>query len=1151
MTRSILRTIALSLAAVMFFTTVVAAVPDNLHAAESGGSHISRTIGIAPTATTSSPGALTFSYPRGNNGFEYNYYPSHGSTHHFGVEFSANVAYSDIVFQWYRNDVPFGEPIRRANVTSPAHRVTITLRNVNEAEHGGAWHLVATTYVNGAATFTDRTSRNSHLWVRGGSGNNNNGGNNNNNGGNGDVDMTNRPGENAGFGVSFTYPNFDDRLNVNQNSTVNFNIHAHITGATRDANFSELRFEWLRNGEVWQGAGGTGSIPASDIINPGHAGIRLQLPGAPQAQRGGVWQLRVLTIGADGSVLFTDYTHGVFLTTRMPSSGSGGGSGGGGNNGGSPGNGGNEPMPTPIPDFSIREFAAEDIAYSNIYESFRFVKGEILIYAMLDASYGAVHELVTHHDGEIVGYLSVPNVYQVYFGSGMEEPELLALIDFFNAHELVVFAVLNLVSEMDSSIPDMPAYSQPMGIAPMAIAPLPDWLPDAMLWQNHWYDYFQGKAGGLNWGVEAISAPSAWEYMSGLGREISTVTVGAVDSGFCRQHTNLSINYVFGEGENLSHGTSVMGVIGASANNNDGENDGIIGLLWDVNLYGYTFSGGNIYSLFRKQRALALLFSEGSNIINVSLGHGEHFANLTPVQRQPHEIEYLIQEGLAMRAFLQQYVYLNHDFVIIQSAGNESRTTFGGAEMTRAVDARYNGFFTNVTRDSFPHVYGRILIVGSMGMTTDMIEVPIRNSAFVRKPFMSVPTLAVPDSAYRNVSSNFRISPFSSLGDRVDILAPGEMILTPTSEDCCGEDGLGCRCVIVGGYKYRLTAGTSFFAPHVAGVAGMIWSVNPELCGIAVRDTIIESATLSLTLPDDISVLGAGADVNRVYGILNAYNAVTSASRRFQGQGDDDDDGDDDELPTVLFGRVTHSPHYPQNLRRWGVGGVEVRVYNVETGEEITNSSIQRRPVSQKIIMGNTNDGLIYDIPEIGRFSVFLEPGQYRFVFHRAGFDAIYYSDIITIEYAQPVVSRYFNLDYPLTKEIHINGNIVDSYYPILQDPGSPGLYALSVRFIAEYLGRTVTWDDDLHIIEVYRAGFDTIWLRVGDGFFTGHSHITNEPINPTIMHGAYAFLHEGRAFLRADQLAEALDVHFDGPTEMPGSQGLFMRFYFRTRTSW
>jgi len=168
MKRSILRTIALSLAALMVFATVVAALPDNLYAVEAGGlqSVPTGSFGAVPTAatfSTSSPGALTFSYPRGNNGFEHSYYPSHGSTHHFGVEFSANVAYSDIVFQWFRNGEAFGEPIRRANVTSPAHRVTITLRNVNEAEHSGAWHLVATTYVNGVPTFTDRTSRNSYL----------------------------------------------------------------------------------------------------------------------------------------------------------------------------------------------------------------------------------------------------------------------------------------------------------------------------------------------------------------------------------------------------------------------------------------------------------------------------------------------------------------------------------------------------------------------------------------------------------------------------------------------------------------------------------------------------------------------------------------------------------------------------------------------------------------------------------------------------------------------------------------------------------------------------------------------------------------------------------------------------------------------------
>ncbi|MCL2357082.1 MAG: hypothetical protein FWC70_07990 [Defluviitaleaceae bacterium] len=67
MKRSILRTIALSLAALMVFTTVVAAVPDNLYAAqnsdlhnaraEAGNPQVSRAIGITPAAT-SSPGCF-------------------------------------------------------------------------------------------------------------------------------------------------------------------------------------------------------------------------------------------------------------------------------------------------------------------------------------------------------------------------------------------------------------------------------------------------------------------------------------------------------------------------------------------------------------------------------------------------------------------------------------------------------------------------------------------------------------------------------------------------------------------------------------------------------------------------------------------------------------------------------------------------------------------------------------------------------------------------------------------------------------------------------------------------------------------------------------------------------------------------------------
>ena len=65
---------------------------------------------------------------------------------------------------------------------------------------------------------------------------------------------------------------------------------------------------------------------------------------------------------------------------------------------------------------------------------------------------------------------------------------------------------------------------------------------------------------------------------------------------------------------------------------------------------------------------------------------------------------------------------------------------------------------------------------------------------------------------------------FSNHGDRVDVVAPGVSIYSST----------------IGGYVNK--NGTSMAAPHVAGVAAMVWAANPALSGQQVKDIIVRSA---------------------------------------------------------------------------------------------------------------------------------------------------------------------------------------------------------------------------------------------------------------------------------------------------------------------
>ncbi|MCS7252116.1 MAG: S8 family peptidase [Thermoflexus sp.] len=98
---------------------------------------------------------------------------------------------------------------------------------------------------------------------------------------------------------------------------------------------------------------------------------------------------------------------------------------------------------------------------------------------------------------------------------------------------------------------------------------------------------------------------------------------------------------------------------------------------------------------------------------------------------------------------------------------------------------------------------------------------------------------------------------FSNYGSYVDIAAPGVGIWSTYPPS-----------VYPYGYLYLWASGTSMAAPHVAGVAGLVWSRRPTL-------TPNEVCNLLLSTADDLGV--AGRDDIYGYGRLDAFEAVWAA----------------------------------------------------------------------------------------------------------------------------------------------------------------------------------------------------------------------------------------------------------------------------------
>jgi subtilisin family serine protease len=96
-----------------------------------------------------------------------------------------------------------------------------------------------------------------------------------------------------------------------------------------------------------------------------------------------------------------------------------------------------------------------------------------------------------------------------------------------------------------------------------------------------------------------------------------------------------------------------------------------------------------------------------------------------------------------------------------------------------------------------------------------------------------------------SLDSNGSLSSFSNWGiNTVDIYAPGGSILStwPTALTAQHDSGKP---------NYRTISGTSMATPHVAGVAALMLSINPNLTPQQLRNNIRDSATIvSLTTPN-------------------------------------------------------------------------------------------------------------------------------------------------------------------------------------------------------------------------------------------------------------------------------------------------------------
>lgn len=340
------------------------------------------------------------------------------------------------------------------------------------------------------------------------------------------------------------------------------------------------------------------------------------------------------------------------------------------------------------------------------------------------------------------------------------------------------------------------------------------------------------------WGLEKIHLPEAWA----LGRERQEVIVSVIDSGVSYSHPDLA--------ERLW--------INSKEIPNNWEDDDNNGYVDDY--YGYTAWLGykpckDYFSVTPQPDCNISLdvipcytLSNDPNC-NIAHWHGTHVGGTIAAIRDNREgitgisnrVKIMSNQVVSSYVPILDIPLLSENHIIkaiIYSVDNGAKVINMSLEGLSFSDDLKAAIDLAVSND--------IVVVAAAGNDgQESLSYPARYEKVI-----AVAAIA-PDGSHAEFSNSGDISVAAPGVDILSTFPPWLSLLTPQ---------------IYPGY--RSASGTSMAAPHAAGLAAFIRSVNPQLTNIEVRQIIEETA-------DDLGEPGWDPDYG--YGLINAYNAIAKA----------------------------------------------------------------------------------------------------------------------------------------------------------------------------------------------------------------------------------------------------------------------------------
>ena len=314
----------------------------------------------------------------------------------------------------------------------------------------------------------------------------------------------------------------------------------------------------------------------------------------------------------------------------------------------------------------------------------------------------------------------------------------------------------------------------------------------------------------LQWNMELIGAPEAWDIITST----ASVVIAIVDSGIEIDHPDLQANIWINTDEVPDNGL-------------DDDGNGKID-----DLYGWNFVHEN-------------------NAVQDTLGHGTHVAGIAAAAtNNAIGVAGVSWSGTVMpvRVFSgREGTYADIAQGVTYAADNGARIinlSFGGTAPSALL------------YDALHHARGKgCLIVAAAGNCGSPGSIYDPDCDYTQNPVIY--PAAYPETvAVAATDAIDERCEFSEYHDYVDLSAPGSFIYST---------------YLRGDYEY--SPGTSMSAPHVSGVAALIWALRPKLSSQEVQ-RIMESWA-----EDVNSGEYPGKDPYLGWGRINAYQAVLNASR--------------------------------------------------------------------------------------------------------------------------------------------------------------------------------------------------------------------------------------------------------------------------------